>query len=127
MHRSRLTAVLVDCEADVLDEGVRFWSAALGRESRPQKDGKYVNLDGEFGEMGGIQVLLQGAAREHLGMHLDIETDDVAAEVARLEGLGAITKKEVKNWTVMESPSGHAFCVVPVHRKDFPSGTTEWE
>jgi len=26
----------------------------------------------------------------------------------------------------MEAPSGHAFCVVPVHRPDFPARAVEW-
>jgi hypothetical protein len=37
----------------------------------------------------------------------------VAAEVARLEALGAKRVRQVKNWWVMEDPGGHRFCVVP--------------
>jgi hypothetical protein len=45
-------------------------------------------------------------------MHLDIETDSLAAEVERLEAAGATRKRKVKRWWVMRDPSGHAFCVV---------------
>jgi hypothetical protein len=46
-------------------------------------------------------------------VHLDIGADDVAAEVARLEGLGAKVVNRVRDWVVMEAPTGHRFCVVP--------------
>ena len=41
-------------------------------------------------------------------MHLDIEADDIDAEAARLEKLGAKKIAFVKRWWVMEAPSGHA-------------------
>jgi hypothetical protein len=47
--------------------------------------------------------------------HVDIETDDVAAEVRRLTGLGAV---EVSSWQgchTLEVPGGHLLCVIPVH------------
>ena len=52
-------------------------------------------------------------------VHLDLETDDVAAEVARLEALGATRVRQVKSWWVMEAPSGHRFCVIRPQRDDF--------
>jgi hypothetical protein len=61
-----------------------------------------------------------------LGYHLDIETDDVPAEVARLQRLGAAVKRDAGKYTVMTAPSGHDFCVVPVFRRDFPAGANEW-
>ena len=45
-------------------------------------------------------------------MHLDIETDDLDAEAARLEALGAKKIGFVKRWWVMEAPTGQRFCVV---------------
>ncbi len=57
---------------------------------------------------------------------MDIETDDVEAEVARLEKLGARVKVRIRRHVVMEAPSGHAFCVVPVLRSDFPVLASEW-
>jgi hypothetical protein len=45
-------------------------------------------------------------------VHLDIETDDIEAEVRRLEGLGAKRVGFVKRWMVMEAPTGQRFCVV---------------
>ena len=61
-------------------------------------------------------------------MHLDIETDDVEREVARLAGLGARVKARIRNHVVMLAPSGHAFCVVPSGRRsDFPGDAAEWK
>ncbi len=60
------------------------------------------------------------------GVHIDFETDDVKAEVERLEGHGARKKYPVKNWWVMEDPGGHAFCVVPVQSNTWPEGAIEW-
>ena len=59
-------------------------------------------------------------------IHLDIATDDVGAEVVRLERLGARVKARISRHFVMEAPTGHAFCVVPAYRKDFSATATEW-
>lgn len=45
--------------------------------------------------------------------HVDFHTDDVEAEVARLESLGARRVEKVKSWWVMRDPVGLPFCVVP--------------
>ena len=45
-------------------------------------------------------------------VHLDIETDDIEAEVRRLEKLGAKRIQAVHTWWVMEAPTGQRFCVV---------------
>jgi len=46
--------------------------------------------------------------------HLDIETDDVDAEVASLAGLGAVKVASGRTWVVMRDPSGLVFDVVPL-------------
>jgi hypothetical protein len=69
---------------------------------------------------------LQRLASDAPAIHPDFETDDVEAEVARLEALGARVKARIRRHVVMEAPSGHAFCVVPVRRGDFPTGAVEW-
>ena len=64
---------------------------------------------------GEISVQIQRVDHESR-IHLDIETDDVAAEVARLEKLGAMIDKRMERWVVMRAPSGHRFCVARVQR-----------
>jgi hypothetical protein len=59
-------------------------------------------------------------------VHIDIETDDIDAEVARLERLGARRVAYVKRWWVMEAPTGQRFCVVRPQRTDFESRANAW-
>ena len=119
-HRSRVCAVLFDVAAQDFEQVTEFWSAALQREVVPDSDGRYATLEGE------IDVLVQSAIPGREGMHIDIETDDVDAEVARLEGLGARRREQVRDWWVMIAPDGRPFCVVPVQSKSWPAGTVEW-
>src|SRR5205085_8606405 len=47
--------------------------------------------------------------------HLDLETDELDAEIARLERLGATTlavfREEWWDWNVMADPEGNEFCL----------------
>jgi predicted enzyme related to lactoylglutathione lyase len=115
-HKSRLAAFVIDCKAEDLSEATRFWSAALGHEVKPVAgDGKYATVANPEGEP---RLLLQ-AVEHDSRIHLDIETDDQEAEVARLEKLGARRIADIKRWVVMEAPTGHRFCVVNPQRSDF--------
>ena len=125
MHRSRLTSVVIDCAEGDYERGAAFWCAALGRPLLP-RDERFCSLRGRTGGEGSPYVGLQRVPSAERAIHLDIETDDVAAEVARLEKLGARVKARIRNHVVMEAPSGHAFCVVPSRRGDFPVGAAEW-
>lgn len=129
MHRSRLTTVVIDCTEEEFEQGREFWSRALGREPIEKPDDpRYVSLRGRLGGEGAPFVGLQrGVPAAERAVHLDIETDDVAAEVSRLEKLGARVKARIRRHVVMQAPSGHAFCVVPVHREDFPATAREWD
>jgi hypothetical protein len=85
MHKSRLAAFVIDCQTEDLDSAARFWSAALGRSAGPTNDPGYQELATRSHEP---QLLVQKVP--HPGrVHLDIETDDLEAEVKRLEALGA--------------------------------------
>lgn len=111
MHRSRLVAALVDVPDADFDATVRFWSGAVGREPDPgTQDPDYAELGEPFP---GLQLMVQrvGAPAR---VHLDIETDDVEAEVRRLVGLGAAEVERIKSWVVMRDPAGLLFCVVRV-------------
>ena len=126
MHRSRLAGLIIDCETDDLDAAANFWGKALGAapadkanlekspyvELRMPKDENYVE----------IQVV-DHASR----VHIDIESDDIEAEVKRLEALGAKRVADIKSWCVLEAPTGQRFCVVPVVSKDFEKKANKWE
>jgi hypothetical protein len=124
MHRSRLTAALVDVPSSVYGSSLRFWAGALGAEPQFNDDNP------EYADLGeatpGLQIYLQqvGAPAR---VHLDIETDDVEAEVARLEALGATRVEQVKSWWVMRDPAGLLFCVVRVQLPEaFERHAREW-
>ncbi len=126
MHRSRLSTVVIDCADEDYEGGVKFWSGVLGKEAVPTDGPRYSSLRGRVGGAGGPFVLLQSVPNEERAVHLDIETDDVEAEVVRLGKLGARVKARIDRHVVMEAPTGHAFCVVPVYRDDFPVKAAEW-
>jgi predicted enzyme related to lactoylglutathione lyase len=125
MHRSRLSAMLIDCSSETMEAGVQFWHQALGLEVRRAADpaSPYVTLEGG---VGGLQLSLQ-RVQDTSRIHVDIETDDMEAEIRRLERLGARRKAQVETWWIMEDPCGHPFCVVPVHSNDFAAQAHVWE
>jgi predicted enzyme related to lactoylglutathione lyase len=110
-HRSALVALVIDCRVDDLAPALAFWSAALDRPvADADQDG-----DGRYGELrtGPDEPFLLLQRVDHdPRVHLDIETDDLDAETARLEALGATRVKFCKRWWVMQAPTGHRFCVV---------------
>ena len=59
------------------------------------EDEPYTSLKGRVGGEGGLVIGLQRVARGERATHLDIETDDVEAEVLRLERLGARVKAQI--------------------------------
>jgi hypothetical protein len=126
MHRSRLSTFVIDCKGSDLEAAAEFWSKALNRELQPPDptDPKYRQLASSEDEP---MLLLQQV--EHDGrIHLDIESDDLEAEVARLEKLGAKRIKFLKRWWLMQAPTGQVFCVINPQRgplKDKPSAN-EW-
>ncbi|HEX6978733.1 MAG TPA: VOC family protein [Alphaproteobacteria bacterium] len=123
MHKSRLGALVIDCQTADLTAAAAFWSAALGYSLQgPEDDGRYAELKAPDREM---KVLLQKV--EHPSrVHLDIEADDVEAEAARLEKLGARRIEKIKTWIVMEAPSGHRFCIVRPQRPDLAEHGNSW-
>lgn len=90
MHRSRVCHFVIDVPDP--DQGAAFWSAALGAVEEPLPEissGIYRHLRLPDSE---IRILLQKTNDPKVSkerMHLDLETDDVEAEVKRLEALGA--------------------------------------
>jgi catechol 2,3-dioxygenase-like lactoylglutathione lyase family enzyme len=126
MHRSRLNGLLIDCKTEDIEAAARFWAAALGRKidrDHPGTRGNYVMLETPPQE---VSVQIQRVSHESR-VHLDIETDDIAAEVARLEKLGAVVDRRLERWVVMQAPSGQRFCVVRVQRPGWPEGAVAWE
>ena len=126
MHHSRLCALLIDCKTDDIDEAARFWGAALGRpvdRKHPMSRGNYRMLATPPDE----PVIEIQRVEHESRVHIDIETDDIPAEVARLETLGAKVAKRLERWVVMEAPTGQRFCVVRAQRPGWPKNANRWE
>lgn len=125
MHKSRLGGFSIDCQDADLQSAGRFWSEALGRAVKPLRASgdNYVTL-GTGPD--GLSVEVQRVDHPSR-VHLDIETDNIPAEVKRLEGLGAKVVSHVQSWIVMEAPTGQRFCVVPAQNPDFAATANRWE
>lgn len=126
MHHSRISAYVFDCNVEDLKEAAEFWSRALGRPVATfdqDGDGRYAELKTDADEPFLLLQRVDHAAR----IHLDIETDDIDAEVARLEALGAQRIAFVKRWWVMQAPTGHRFCVVRKQRAEFGPHLNQWD
>ena len=126
MHRSRLGGFIIDCKTEDLDAAARFWGEALGLKARPSasaEDKNYVIFDTAPNELDIEVQKVDHPSR----VHLDIETDDIEAEVERLERLGAKRVAKIHSWWVMEAPTGQRFCVVNIKRSKFAAEANVWE
>jgi predicted enzyme related to lactoylglutathione lyase len=125
MHHSRFSSVIIDCRTSDLTGAAKFWSQAFGRPTVEEKSAnpRYVSL-----MMRSNEVICQVQAVSHESrVHLDIETDDIDAEVTRLVKLGAREVERNKTWVVMEAPTGQRFCVGRPKSADFPENANRWE
>lgn len=126
MHKSKLAGFIIDCKTDDLEGAAAFWAAALGMKTRvlPGEEGdSYVRLVDPEDRM---HIEVQAVQHESR-VHLDIATDDVEAEVKRIEKLGAKRVANVRHWVVMEAPTGQRFCVVPGRSEGFKKTARTWE
>jgi hypothetical protein len=125
MHKSRLAGLIIDCDTDDLQVAADFWSKALGAPAKHVADlpvSPYVEL-----QMPADEPYVEVQKVDHASrVHVDIESDDVDAEVARLVKLGATRITAIKKWVVLEAPTGQRFCVVPVVSADFAARAHTW-
>jgi predicted enzyme related to lactoylglutathione lyase len=131
-HRSRVAHFVID--VDDLDQGIEFWSAALDATEEPVSEQSrhiYRKLRLPDSE---IRVLLQRTDDPKMSkerMHLDLESDDIEAEVRRLEALGATRHDHQRergyDFWVMRDPWGNEFCVLQPEFPDLLSRRRPWE
>ena len=125
MHKSKLAGFIIDCQTDDLTQAAGFWAAALGmpvRELPADEAALYKRLE-DSGH--GLNIEVQKVSHASR-VHLDIETDDIEAELHRLEELGAKRIRAVHTWWVMEAPTGQRFCVVRAASASFADRATQW-
>ena len=98
-----------------------FWQAALGWRRTHEEDDQVVleppagsPEDGVAPDLLFLRVPEDKAGKNRL--HLDLRPKDQAAEVARLEALGArradVGQGAAVSWVVMADPEGNEFCVL---------------
>lgn len=130
----RIDAIVVDCrDASAL---ARFWAEALGWSVAPYDDAELARLSarGIASPQDDPTVMVEPPDRTELPVlffvevpepklvknrvHLDVQAEeDLEADVARLESLGARVRNWAENdggtWCVMLDPEGNEFCVMP--------------
>jgi hypothetical protein len=127
-HRSRLSILLLDLPPEHHAAGSAFWSAATGPPAQPDPtDAQWTSL-GVFAEGWHLEVQRTGSGTPPR-WHVDIESDDIEAEVARLEALGARRHRYVEDgrfWQLLD-PAGLVFCVVGIQTgEEFEKYATHW-
>ena len=112
MHHSRVYALLIDSPEAEAGAAAAFWSAVLGATARPvPREPQFTQL---HQALPGLVTYVQ-AVDDAPRFHLDIETDNVEAETARLLALGAVQVSQWLECHVLRAPGGHLVCVIPVH------------
>ncbi len=125
-HRSRLSILLLDLPPEHHAAGLAFWAGATGHAPQHDPtDEEWTSL-GSFADGFHLEVQRTGAGTPPR-WHVDIETDDVDAEVARLEALGATRHKDMGSFWQMLDPAGLVFCVVGIETgDDFERHAATW-
>lgn len=126
-HKSRLAGFIIDCQGGEVETHARFWSQALGFELVDPNEGgagRYAVLGGTPADLHIEVQRVEHASR----VHLDIETDDIEAEVARLKALGAteVSRPYDARWVVMQAPTGQRFCVVRLRNPGKGARLNSW-
>jgi predicted enzyme related to lactoylglutathione lyase len=131
MHRSRIAQFVIDVSD--LDRALEFWGTALdAAEEEIPEASRHVYRCLQLPDSE-IRILLQRTDDEKVSkerMHLDLETDDVEAEVRRLESLGATRwdhqQERGYDFWVMRDPWGNEFCVLQTEYPDLLAKRRPW-
>jgi hypothetical protein len=109
-------AFVFDCASPLTV--ARFWAAALDFELDPESNDQDASVDDPSGRSKGIffQKVPEAKVVKNR-MHLDVRpTGSMAAEVERLQGLGATVRGYIEEggsfWTQMQDVEGNEFCVL---------------
>ncbi|MFD4561312.1 VOC family protein [Streptomyces sp. NPDC058469] len=126
MHRSRVFALLIDTPGPEAAAAAAFWSAALGAPAEPVPSEEQFTTLHEA--IPGLVTAVQSIDDTDSRFHIDIETDDVEAETARLLTLGATQISRWLECRILRAPGGHLLCVLPVHSDpaDFNARARTW-
>jgi hypothetical protein len=130
VHSSRLSTLLIDVPGAEAAASAAFWSAALGVPATPVAgEPQFTSLPGAVaGLVTAVQAVGAQEGEEAARFHVDIETDDTGAEVARLTALGAVPLRQWLDCHVLRAPGGHLLCVIPLHSdpEEFAAAARTW-
>jgi heat shock protein HspQ len=123
MHRILLRTVVIDVPSDANDATREFWPTALRADTRRAKIHPEYHVLENSAAAG--PVMVQDIGSTPARVHLDIESSDIDAEVARLVAAGAVEVERHADWVVLRDPAGLLFCVVPGEGADFDAQSVE--
>ncbi|HTW21635.1 MAG TPA: VOC family protein [Mycobacteriales bacterium] len=109
--RLRLAGALVDVPKADHERAVAFWTGALG--TQPEVTERFPDYAQYDDVTPGLYFMVQATQDDSTRrIHLDLESEDREADVARLKALGATEIGREHHWVVMRDPAGVTFCVV---------------
>ncbi len=115
----RLANITFDCDNPLRVSA--FWSAVLDKPVDPEASEFFCAIGAGGPEAGPTYFFIKVPEAKSIKnrLHLDLETDDPEAEVARLEELGAthvVDREEWGHaWSVFHDVEGNEFCVSGPH------------
>src|SRR6185503_20348412 len=107
--RSLVDQVCLDVPADGYERECEFWAALTGWPLRSGSRPEFRYLERPPGMP--LRILLQRLHSGSAGLHLDLACDDVDAEAAVHEALGATHVRKTATWTTMRDPAGLPYCL----------------
>jgi len=108
-------SITFDC-VDAAKVGT-FWANVLGRELDPEPTPFFTSMGHHTNDGQGVMMFIQVPEGKTVKnrVHLDLQTLDREAEVARLVELGATVHSEHHEydttWTTLLDPEGNEFCI----------------
>ncbi|MDT4906381.1 MAG: hypothetical protein QOH52_4397 [Pseudonocardiales bacterium] len=111
-QRSVLDQICFDIPADRFDEECDFWSVLTGWPRTHGDLGEFDRLTVPAGLP--VRVLLQSLGEDDTGgtrAHLDMGSDDRAAETDRHVALGGVVINPAEHWTTLRDPAGLVYCI----------------
>lgn len=123
MHRILLREAVIDAPSEMFAAARDFWAAALCTEARQLSSHPAFTA---LVDPAAVPIVgLQEVDDDEAPIHVDLETDDVPAEVTRLVRLGAEQVSRGRSWVVLRDPAGLLLCVVPAESADFDERSRE--
>jgi hypothetical protein len=118
--------VLIDHPEETYDSTVTFWAGVIGEDAGIPTDAPIQRIGLLAGSLG-LEMQRTGSGTPER-IHLDIETDDIPAEVDRLVALGATIERHDETIAILRDPGNLVFCVVGVQtdQAEFDAHAKTW-